>query len=364
MHSKIININKVDNYKIIAISDVHGHVDHLKNLISKVNLKEDDYLIIIGDFINRGPQSYETFKYIQQLSKRSNTIILKGNHEAFIYEFITDAKRSSRLLNFLQKGYYETLINDLVGLSDLDLNHCSSGENLHKHITHNYSDILNFINELPTLVEFDEFIFVHGGYDSNFDINKDENKFLKYDNYNALSPINEKNIVVGHWPTSNLRKYSFSNLPIFNNKKNIISIDGGVGVKSSGELNALIIEKNNGKIKYDCIQENNFKKVTIKKEHNFEPENITLINYPNFDIEIIEKGPILSLCKHLHSNKLLSVFNCLIEKQRNKTLLSTTYINNFLNLSIGTSVDLCAKYDDCALVKYQDEFGWVMSYQL
>ena len=47
---------KIDaqEYRIVAISDVHARPDLLKKLIDKVELKESDYLIIIGDFITKG----------------------------------------------------------------------------------------------------------------------------------------------------------------------------------------------------------------------------------------------------------------------------------------------------------------------
>lgn len=364
MNKKIINIDKEDNYRIVAISDIHGHLDYFKNLLTKVNLKEEDYLIIIGDFINRGPDSYQTCEYLKKLQNRPNTIILKGNHESFIYESMNNTNLSTGFLRFLHKKQYRTLINDLAEMSGFDIESCESGIELHDYMKENYSKVFSFIDELPTLAYCDEFIFVHGGYNSNFDIEKDENRFLKFDNYNELSQVNKQTIVVGHWPASNLRKESFKNRPLFNNEKNIISIDGGVGVKTSGELNALIIEKKNGLIDYKYIQENDFQKRIIKKEYTFIKEEKTFVSYPDFEVEIIKAGDPLTLCRHISTNKLLSVFNCLLETNGEIIRIKTTYINNFLNVKIGTEVELCLEFEDCALVKYHDEFGWIRSFQI
>ena len=40
------------DYRLIAISDIHGHLQYLKALLRKVKYDPDlDYLVIIGDYI-------------------------------------------------------------------------------------------------------------------------------------------------------------------------------------------------------------------------------------------------------------------------------------------------------------------------
>lgn len=364
MNDKIIKIDKTDNYKIVAISDIHGHVEHAKKLIAKVSLKASDYLIIIGDFINRGPDSYKTYEFIQNLSKRPNTIILKGNHESFIYNSLNDEERLDIFLEYFKKPHYKTIIDDFVQLSNFDFHNCHSSKEFQKNVFDNHSIALDFMKSLPVMVKFDEFIFVHGGYDSSFRLPQDEGKFLKYDNYNKLSDVNDKMVVVGHWPASNLRHTILTNLPLFNTQKNIITIDGGLGVKTSGELNAFIIEKKNGQIHYDCLQQNDFELKTINKGHKFEKEKTIIVNYPHFEVEVSKKGERISLCRHKKTNQYLSVFNSLLETNGDKTTLKTIYVNKFFNLNPGEIVEVCKTYDDCVLIKHDNEFGWILKEQL
>jgi protein phosphatase len=364
MSNKIINIDCKDNYKIVAISDIHGHFDHFKKLIDKLSLKSSDYLIIIGDFINRGPNSYETYSFIKNLSTRPNTIILKGNHESFIYNSLKDKKRADVFLEHFKAPHYKTIIDDFVQLSNFDFQNCTSGIAFQKNIFDHHFETLEFINSLPVMVNFDEFIFVHGGYDPAFKLPEDEGRFLKYDNYNKVSGINDKMVVVGHWPASNLRHTILTNLPLFNTQKNIITIDGGLGVKTSGELNAFIIEKKNGQIHYDCLQQNDFELKTINRGHKFKKEKTIIVNYPNFEVEVIEKGDRISLCKHKKTNQYLSVFNSLLENNGRETSLKTIYVNKFFNLNPGEVVEVCKTYDDCVLIKHDNEFGWILKEQL
>ena len=64
-----------------VISDIHGCYDQYVNLISKINLKPDDTLYILGDVVDRGP---EPMKVLLNMSERANVIPLMGNKPACI----------------------------------------------------------------------------------------------------------------------------------------------------------------------------------------------------------------------------------------------------------------------------------------
>ena len=62
-----------------VIPDVHGCNKTLKKLLKKLNLQKDDKLIFLGDYIDRGPDSYGVLQTVCNLP--CETILLKGNHE-------------------------------------------------------------------------------------------------------------------------------------------------------------------------------------------------------------------------------------------------------------------------------------------
>ena len=43
--------------RLIAIGDIHGCHKDFADLLDKLDLKKDDRLILLGDLINRGPDS-------------------------------------------------------------------------------------------------------------------------------------------------------------------------------------------------------------------------------------------------------------------------------------------------------------------
>ena len=67
-----------------VMSDIHGCYDEFIEMLKKIEFSNKDKLIIAGDYMDRGTQSYEMLKWIE--NKPNNVILLKGNHdEEFAY---------------------------------------------------------------------------------------------------------------------------------------------------------------------------------------------------------------------------------------------------------------------------------------
>lgn len=364
MKKRIIRLPQTDNYRIIAISDIHGHLALFEALFERLSLKDEDILIIIGDFINKGPDSLGTLRRMMALEERPNTYILKGNHEFFLCHYLLGDGQGDHFLDYLKKDYFSTLCHETAKQGGFDLYACSDMKDFIRWSMAHYGEEYRYIHTLPAILFVDDLTFVHGGYSKDIDVTTEEGRLLKFDDFDRLGDVQDGQVIVGHWPAANLRQNKDTNKPYFNKDKNIISIDGGVGVKASGELNALIIEKQGGQRHFHYLQENHFHKTAVVKGHLFKEEDKIFVNYPHFDIELIEKGPVMSLCRHVQSGKALSIFNTLLETVGGKTQVITTYINHFLNLPVGEMVEVVMVYEDCVLVKHDGEFGWLLAEQI
>lgn len=72
----------------LAISDIHGCFETLASLLEKVGLNKDDQLFMLGDFIDRGPYSRLTVKYVKSLIVSGYQVFpLRGNHEQLFLDF-------------------------------------------------------------------------------------------------------------------------------------------------------------------------------------------------------------------------------------------------------------------------------------
>lgn len=69
----------------IIIGDIHGCYYTMLSLLNKINFnKNNDKIIFLGDYIDRGYYSYEVLKYLQNLERKmgkENCVVLMGNHE-------------------------------------------------------------------------------------------------------------------------------------------------------------------------------------------------------------------------------------------------------------------------------------------
>jgi serine/threonine protein phosphatase 1 len=87
--------------RLIAVGDIHGHRDLLTDLINQVQPTNQDHLVFLGDYIDRGPDSKGVIDDLLDIQKRfPQTIFLRGNHEQMMLDTLVD-------LGILQGGRLE-----------------------------------------------------------------------------------------------------------------------------------------------------------------------------------------------------------------------------------------------------------------
>lgn len=123
---------------IYVIGDIHGCLEPLMKLMDQVKLTQEDRLIFIGDYIDRGPDPKGVIDYL--LTLKGNMTFLKGNHEQMFLDYL-DGK--DKLL-FLMNGGNATL-RSYGGPSNVPEAH------------------LKFLKGLRLYEETDEYLFVHAG---------------------------------------------------------------------------------------------------------------------------------------------------------------------------------------------------------
>jgi serine/threonine protein phosphatase 1 len=68
---------------ILVVGDVHGCYFTLKHLVKTYWQPEFEFLVQVGDLINKGPHSGQCVKFMRKLKKQYpyRVFVLKGNHE-------------------------------------------------------------------------------------------------------------------------------------------------------------------------------------------------------------------------------------------------------------------------------------------
>ena len=101
----LIYYNKVDlnEYKKIHhIGDIHGCYTALKNYLDKYSegrIKEDEFYIFMGDYIDRGIENAEIVKFLASICELPNVILLEGNHDKYLKMYHDDVVTPSRTFN-------------------------------------------------------------------------------------------------------------------------------------------------------------------------------------------------------------------------------------------------------------------------
>lgn len=135
----------------IAISDIHGCRNTFYQLLDKIAFSLSDRLYILGDYVDRGPDSKGVIDLIRQLQKQGYRITcLKGNHEELVL------RAANGDFRFLEKW----LITD--GKDTMD----SFGVSSCADIPAAY---LQWMDALPYFLEVDNYILVHAGLDFRLD---------------------------------------------------------------------------------------------------------------------------------------------------------------------------------------------------
>ena len=52
---------------IYAMSDIHGCIDELKEMMKKVDIAENNRIVFLGDYMDYGDNSYQVLKYLKDL---------------------------------------------------------------------------------------------------------------------------------------------------------------------------------------------------------------------------------------------------------------------------------------------------------
>lgn len=134
-----------------AIGDIHGHLDKLEYLLSILPLEEDDLLVFLGDYVDRGPNSRGVISRLVQLQHEKQCVFLMGNHEEMFRDYVLGCKKyDGKLWALARNGGMTTLMSYRATSS-------RPGE---VPIPQEHLDFLNSL--LPHYVA-DGFVFVHAG---------------------------------------------------------------------------------------------------------------------------------------------------------------------------------------------------------
>lgn len=222
-----------------VIPDIHGCLITFRHMVEKeINLQKNDQLFILGDFIDRGPDSKGVIDYIMKLEKRGFMVTtIKGNHEDYMLKAIEEDKKPGffdRLMgkNRTHKEWFRFGGEETVKSFEVT----RPGE-----IPMQYVD---WLSNLPVYSSWQNYLIVHAGFNfKNDNIFEDEHAMMWIKDFD-IDPekLNGKKIVHGHVPV----ELEFIFTCVGSSHFNFIALDNGVYMSNRpgyGNLTALELNK-------------------------------------------------------------------------------------------------------------------------
>ena len=81
--------------RIIAIGDIHGCAQALKRLLRELQPNQDDLVVPLGDYIDRGPDSKGVIDQLLVLESQTTLKPILGNHEEMMIGVVTGEMQPS-----------------------------------------------------------------------------------------------------------------------------------------------------------------------------------------------------------------------------------------------------------------------------
>ncbi len=73
---------------LYAVGDIHGELEKLEELLTELPLADDDRLLFVGDYIDRGPNAQGVVERLIRLQRERPCVFLLGNHESMFLDFL------------------------------------------------------------------------------------------------------------------------------------------------------------------------------------------------------------------------------------------------------------------------------------
>jgi serine/threonine protein phosphatase 1 len=172
---------------IFAIGDIHGCHDPLLELLERIPIDwSRDRLVFMGDYIDRGPKSFEVVDHLIGLkSLHPGIVFLKGNHEQMLADFLSGKDR----MTYLYNGGQQTL--------ESYMKHAGPAASYPIPDRH-----LRFFESLMLFYETENYIFVHAGLRQDVPLDQQGPEDLLWirEKFIYATQSFGKRVVFGHTP--------------------------------------------------------------------------------------------------------------------------------------------------------------------
>lgn len=335
----------IEGKRTIITSDVHGRPDLLKRLLDEVNFSDNDILIINGDIIDKGHDSIGAIQYVATLMDKGNVHVLLGNCDKIFDELEEDF-----LYSYMDYRY--TIVHEMLQVLGKSKEDYPSQQAMAYDLRTQFAHLHSVLKDLPLMIETESYIIVHAGVDEDC-LETSEHDALNMPFFYNKAHLHEKTVIVGHFPACNfvekgIYHHNVKVHPVYKT----IAIDGGNEVKTSGQLNALIIEAD-GQVSSTFVDD--YKKALVIQSFDPGVQMPHTFTYPNYEIDVYEGDEYFTYCEHQGEGCMVKTEYIDFEKK----CLNDDYTDYFHKVEMGEYVSVIKRLNGYVLIKKDGIVGFV-----
>ncbi|HQS96670.1 MAG: serine/threonine protein phosphatase [Novosphingobium sp. 17-62-19] len=218
--------------RVYAVGDIHGRLDLFEQLLQRIEADDaarrpaDTTLILLGDLIDRGPDSRAMVDRAMELAQSGNVRVLAGNHEEML---LVSMENDEALRHFLRHGGKETLFS--YGLDPAEYSRSTLPDLRERMAALVPGEHIAFFHAMEDRIVIGDYLFVHAGIRPGVPIEEQATSDLRWIRREFLDHADWHGHLVVHGHT-------ITDAPDV--QPNRIGID--TGAYASGRLTALGIE--------------------------------------------------------------------------------------------------------------------------
>lgn len=228
-----------DDARLFVIGDIHGCDNELEVMLNHIKnvekLEDTEYVVFLGDYIDRGPDSRGVIQRLIEFKKyHPRSVFLRGNHEDMLFGLLglggmygRDCLRNGGGAFFGNYGLEDYVsfrgLSDQCGIDDI-----SQEELINKFP----KEHMEFLQSLVSVVVHPKYIFVHAGIDPYGKLEEQSYEDIHWirDLFFMLRHSEDQIVVHGHTPYKEISV-------VADGKGKRIGLDTGCG--KGGKLTAM-----------------------------------------------------------------------------------------------------------------------------
>ena len=167
--------------RTFAIGDIHGCDIALNAVLSEIDPQLNDTVIVLGDVIDRGPNSRGAVERLIGLRGECNLVPILGNHEEMMFEALESGLQGSRWLMYGGEPMLRSYGGQVEDIPPLHLDFLAAGLSYY---------------------ETEKDIFVHANLEADLPLEQQNIGYLRWRHFSGEEQphMSGKRVICGHTP--------------------------------------------------------------------------------------------------------------------------------------------------------------------